>query len=127
MVASPDTLIAMRGRVGILSILVLLLLVGTILYAPVRWRISAGYVPPRGISTAGDYIEDPVSPDLRYRWTWERERRYDSSRYPPVPMIHEAINWPLVVAEQSIILLVGGALLTWVVRRERRRRVGAGA
>ncbi|MCI0339545.1 MAG: hypothetical protein L0216_00095 [Planctomycetales bacterium] len=117
----------MRGRVGILAVIWLLLLAGTFLYVPVRWRVSAGYTPAGGIAGGGYYIEDPVSPSVRYRWTWARERREDGSRYPPVPMMEEALNWPLIAAEHVVLLLLGGIVLTWVIRRERRRRAEAEA
>lgn len=36
------------------------------------------------------------------------------------------VYWPIVFIEHAAILLLGSGLLTWVVRRERRRRAEAG-
>lgn len=41
----------------------------------------------------------------------------------PRPLVDwSQVCWPMLIAEQALILLLSGGLLTWVVRRERRRR-----
>ena len=37
------------------------------------------------------------------------------------------VHWPLLAGQQVVALLLVGALATWAVRRERRRRAGAAA
>lgn len=37
------------------------------------------------------------------------------------------VLWSLVAIEAGAILFLGGGVMTWLVRRERRRRVAAGA
>jgi hypothetical protein len=37
----------------------------------------------------------------------------------------DRVRWPIVFLEQALILILGGGLLTWVVRRERRSSTGS--
>ena len=66
----------------------------------------------------------------RVRWTW-CWRRAPVSRVPDTPpgremLAGEFIRWTHVAAEQIGVLALGGGLLAWVVRRERRRRAALG-
>lgn len=70
---------------------------------------------------AWDYSDVPWPP--RWVWIW--------SRQPVRPMrsagweIGERVRWPIVLGELGLILVLGGALMTVVVRRRRRCMAGA--
>ena len=61
-----------------------------------------------------------------YRWVWE-------SRLHAVTRITQFgtersywwVHWPILLTEHALILLLGGGLLTVVVRRERWRKAGS--
>lgn len=67
---------------------------------------------------------DPEWPP-RYRAVWRPWARYSQ---PGTPYSWREVPWlQLVLAEQALILLHGGGLLTLVVRWERRRRAASAA
>ena len=70
------------------------------------------------------YVDPPWPP--RFDWIWHRPPVDESVRQAhgtgsEAAWSHD-ISWSIVFAEQALILLLGGGLLTWVVRRERRKR-----
>jgi hypothetical protein len=62
----------------------------------------------------------------RYEWIWEAwiPDPVQVQGYPAHPSEEwrQGIHWPYWLATQALILLLGGGLLTFVVRRERRAR-----
>lgn len=70
-------------------------------------------------------------PDWGWQWVWDRGAYYTIDHWagaqrktdPRGPVVEEqVVIWPIVVTEQLLVLLVGGGLLAWAVRRERVRR-----
>jgi len=71
-----------------------------------------------------------ASPDItamdRWAWVWALK----ALRYPHgdgTPWAEQRLDWRILAPTHTLILLLGGSLMTWVVRRERWRGVpGAG-
>lgn len=56
----------------------------------------------------------------RFRWLSDRQNaRSGAWQYV------DHIAWPILLAEQALILLIAGGLLTFLIRRDRRRRAAA--
>ena len=56
------------------------------------------------------------------KWQWERKSHWRPDR---TGVAWQRIEWPLAWWQPLPAILLGGVLLTWVVRRERRRRAAA--
>ena len=73
---------------------------------------------------AGETIYDVADDELSWTWHWRCEAGAVVLRPGGGELRFECeagqyIQWPIVFAEQALILLLGGGLLTWVVRRKR--------
>jgi len=79
------------------------LLPPTFLGGPYEWRLLTDTEPWARLPVAG--ARDP----------WNLQ------------LVTTHVRWPILIAEHALVLLLGGGLLTWVVRRERRQRAEAGA
>jgi hypothetical protein len=84
---------------------------------------AASVCPPVRDDSIASVLLDPVSrPTWRPVWVdWEHwyEPPFDSDE---AYQEHDyRVDWPVLIAEQALILLLGGGLPTLVVRRERRR------
>jgi hypothetical protein len=100
----------------------LLALLGSMLFVPVRWHFliyaEREYTPTPG--SPGLFTESivepvPTSPKItRYAPVWNLDDQETSTQ--------ERVEWPVVFWTQAALLLLGGRPLTYVVRRERRRR-----
>lgn len=100
------------------------------------------------VPTRSEWGTGPVE----YRWCWDREpddvrlfrrlgvvvtgldwRREDGSLVNVVPVsargapLLRPVAWPVVVVEQVGVLVLGGGLLSFLVRRARRRQAGTPA
>jgi hypothetical protein len=58
---------------------------------------------------------DPLWPP-RYAFVWATGNRRDSAQYS----FGDRISWPVVFAEQALVLLVFGGLFSWTMFRSRR-------
>lgn len=69
---------------------------------------------------------DLGSRPLEYRWVWDRTEDTAVPEAETIPMRFQyVVRWPILLGTQALLLLLGGGLLTWVVRRERRRPANA--
>ena len=72
-------------------------------------------------------FQDPWLDGPRYAWIWRihgENMDFRLSFRGALPGTLEApgrIYWPALVAELALILLLGGGLLAWLIRRDRRR------
>lgn len=129
----------MNRRVAIVLVCTFLALVAATVWVPRRVEMR-WLRPERGIWVADSSWEAAIrrsgsADPYRYEWLWaSAEEPWNntkpgdpvSSRSPPeIFQIRTAVGVWLVLATHLCILLLGGTLLTWVVRRERRRKAAA--
>ena len=65
----------------------------------------------------------------QHEWVWQPRKRVEEphpwASPPRVAVTQTFIGWETLLLSQALILLIGGGLLTWVVRRERRNKAAA--
>ena len=99
----------------------------------VREAVAAGMEPPEG-NRMSEWT--PITGDLVDWWGWRWERSgprpeggelYDHRKWMHLddPKWRIGIVHWLVFASQALILLIGGGLLTWLIRLGRRRSPAA--
>ena len=59
-----------------------------------------------------------VLDDVEFQYVWQRRDYVSYTAH-----YEDRFYWPLLLLEQALILLFGGALLTWIIRRTRHRAV----
>ena len=124
------------------AVLLGLALVGPVVLVPYRVLVQ----------TADGEVRPWVGPDTRWKWCWQLEfsdqpgvtrvhregprpmqwvtvngRRVQVSAPEPILWGGDVVRWPLVLLVQVPLVLVAGGLLTWAIRRDRRRRAEAAA
>lgn len=73
-------------------------------------------------STTGEWTCQSDDWYPRYRWGWDRRRRSGG----PYWLVEDRIEWLWMLAGQTLMLLLGGGLASWLVRRERGVRTENG-
>ena len=115
----------MNKRVIAVVVGTLLALIAATVWVPIRMTVGG---------TDQSALRDMVSDELRFRPVWRLQREQllpfdlgggDGRDLSEQPYSEPRIEWPIVFFEQALILLFGGGLLTFVVRRERRRKAMA--
>ena len=137
----------MNKRVVAVVVCTLLALVAASLaYVPMSLheRLAVEQIPPDELETmrrdayrhSSHNYPDPDRLDPLFRGEW---LRLDSARHPTrwdgvwggrhgggmEFVLGDHIEWPLAVWQPLVAILLGGGLLTYVVRRERRRKAAA--
>ena len=113
----------MNKRVVAVVVCTLLAMVAASLRVPTRI-----YARTVTMDSSGDLRYRPWGPtteqwEVRFRWPGGLVPRHQIGGRPGTgPLIEERIEWVVLFAEHALILLLGGGLLTFVVRRERRRK-----
>ena len=124
-----------RWLAGVLVCTSAALAVGTV-RVPTRWfdrRLNSGTVvtqanvgaPPviRKREAWTSWAPSPSLDALTPRWTWMWNLQSVSSPGGNgLPHAEQRVDWRLLIPTQLTVLLLGGGLLAWVVRRERRRK-----
>ena len=127
-----------KRRAGLIAVITLILVGSTFLNVPVRcysrWRVLTPAEKARADKnapmTAGQrrYLQELVDgePEFplwppRFVWIWDRLVDYPFRRISTT----EHLRWEILGPMHALILLFGGGLLAFMVRRDRRRRAVA--
>ena len=102
----------------------------TFVYVPtVRWTkypslVGAGgsWLTTEGEVEARPWVRVDSALDARFEWGW-RVIGNDADGGPFSAT--RFVSWQVMLGEHALILILGGGLLTCVVRRERRQRAAA--
>ena len=123
----------MNRPVTIVLLLTFLALVAATVWVPFHfvetmWRTDYVNDEPADVSTLTQFDPQGWWPVWRWGWLWTQWGEPDLEigvTYPNAVMdsgVPQRVTWILVFTEQALIVLIGGGLLTFVVRRDRRRR-----
>ena len=115
-----------RNVIAVLVGTLLAMVVATV-WVPVK---NIHYFRSRWQSAGGGFSEESFVTEMvevdrwlhRYCFAWQLESRSFPPPHEDEFRAKDRIVWPIVFMEQALILLLAGGMLTWTVRRNRRRR-----